>query len=187
MTFSRTSLVQTDGDGSSGLDGSNGTSGSTGSFDPDSPSAGGDGSDGSSGSAGGDGGAGSDAPPVTVRVALRPGNPPLLQVSVSAAKHENLYLVNPQGGTLTVRADGGRRGSGGSGGRGGSGGMGTPSGRNGNNGSDGRSGSDGYPGRGGSIAVFYDPEAKPFLGTIHFSNWNGPPPVFKEEAVAPLW
>jgi hypothetical protein len=29
--------------------------------------------------------------------------------------------------------------------------------------------------------------AKPFLPTIHLSHWNGPPPVFKEEPVTPLW
>jgi hypothetical protein len=65
--------------------------------------------------------------------------------------------------------------------------MGTPSGSNGSNGSDGRNGFDGSPGKGGSVTVTYDPQAKPFLALIHLSNKGGPPPVFKEEPVAPLW
>ncbi len=176
--------------GMSGTDGSDGTSGSPGSTDPDNPSAGGDGSNGGNGSDGGDGGPGGDAPPVQIRVTLKSGSHPLLQASVSAAGHKRLYLVDPQEGSLTVKADGGPGGSGGTGGRGGrggSGGMGTPSGNSGSNGSDGRNGSDGSPGKGGSITVTYDPQAKPFLAAIHLSNRGGPPPVFKEEPVAPLW
>jgi hypothetical protein len=179
--------------GTSGFNGSNGmdgTSGSMGSTDPNSPSPGGNGGNGSDGSNGQDGGSGGDAPPVQIRVALRSGSYPLLQVGVSAAGHEKLYLVDPQGGSLTVKADGGSGGSGGKGGRGGrggSGGIGTPNGNSGRDGSDGRNGFDGSPGRGGSITVTYDPQAKPFLATIHLSNQGGPPPVFKEEPVAPLW
>ncbi len=179
--------------GSSGMNGSDGmagSSGSMGSTDPNNPSAGGNGGNGTNGSDGGDGGTGEDAPPVQVRVALRSGSHPLLQVSVSAASKQKLYLVDPQGGSLTVRADGGPGGSGGRGGRGGqggSGGMGTPSGSSGSNGSDGRNGFDGSPGRGGSITVTYDPQAKPFLAAIRLSNKGGPPPAFKEEPVAPLW
>lgn len=179
--------------GSSGMNGSDGmagSSGSMGSTDPNNPSAGGDGGNGTNGSDGGDGGPGGDAPPVQVRVAPRSGSHPLLQVSVFAAGKQKLYLVDPQGGSLTVRADGGTGGSGGRGGRGGqggSGGMGTPSGSSGSNGSDGRSGFDGSPGRGGSITVTYDPQAKPFLAAIRLSNKGGPPPAFKEEPVAALW
>ena len=176
--------------GNSGLDGMNGTSGSTGSMDPNSPSPGGNGTDGTSGSDGQDGSRGGDAPPVQVRIAFRSGSHPLLQVEVSAAGHQKFYLVDPQGGSLTVEADGGRGGSGGRGGRGGhggGGGMGSPSGMSGRDGSDGRNGFDGQPGRGGSIAVTYGPQAKPFLSVIHLSYSNGPKPVFKEEAVPPLW
>jgi hypothetical protein len=176
--------------GNNGLDGMNGTSGSTGSMDPNNPSPGGNGSDGTDGSNGQDGSPGGDAPPVQVRVAFRSGVHPLLQVGVSAAGHQKFYLVDPQGGSLTVKAEGGAGGSGGRGGRGGrggSGGMGTPSGSSGRDGSDGRNGFDGPPGRGGSITVTYDPQAKPFLGVIHLSNSNGPKPAFKEESVAPLW
>jgi hypothetical protein len=179
--------------GSSGFDGSNGmdgTSGSSGSLDPNNPSAGGDGSNGTNGSDGQNGGTGGDAPPVQVRVALRSGSHPLLQVSVSAVGQQKLYLVDPQGGSLTVMANGGSGGSGGKGGRGGrggSGGIGTPSGHNGSDGSDGHDGWSGSQGRGGSITVTYDPQAKPFLGTIHLSYQNGPPPVFREEPVDALW
>src|SRR5271169_2211590 len=176
--------------GNNGIDGLNGASGSMGSLDPNNPSPGGNGSDGTDGSNGQDGGPGGDAPPVQIRVALRSGNHPLLQVSVSAAGREKLYLVDPQGGLLIVTADGGPGGSGGRGGRGGrggTGGTGTPNGSSGRDGSDGRNGWDGPQGRGGSITVTYDPQAKPFLGTIHLSNKNGPPPAFREEPVAPLW
>ncbi|HEY6351084.1 MAG TPA: hypothetical protein VI636_16900 [Candidatus Angelobacter sp.] len=176
--------------GMNGSDGLDGTSGSSGSMDPNNPSPGGNGSDGSNGSDGQDGGSGGDAPPVQVRVALRPGSHPLLQLSVAAMGKDRFYLLDPQGGSLTVIADGGSGGSGGRGGRGGrggSGGMGTPSGSSGRDGSDGHNGSDGPQGRGGSITVTYDPQAEPFLGTIHLSSQNGPKPVFKEEPVAPLW
>jgi hypothetical protein len=177
-------------DGSSGSDGMAGSSGSMGSTDPNNPSAGGDGGNGTNGSDGGDGGNGGDAPPVQIRVTLRSGANPLLQVSVNAAGKQRLYLVDPKGGALTVKADGGPGGSGGRGGRGGpggSGGIGSPSGTSGLSGSDGRNGFDGSPGRGGSITVTYDPQAKPFLAIIHLSNQGGPPPVFQEQPVAPLW
>ncbi len=176
--------------GMNGTDGMAGSSGSMGSTDPNNPSAGGNGGNGTDGSNGGDGGNGGDAPPVQIRVALRSGSHPLLQVSVFAAGKQKLYLVDPQGGSLTVRADGGPGGSGGRGGRGGhggSGGIGSPSGSSGSNGSDGRNGFDGSPGRGGSITVTHDPQAKPYLGTIRLSNTGGPPPVFKQEPVAALW
>jgi hypothetical protein len=176
--------------GFNGSDGMSGTSGSMGSMDPNNPSPGGNGSDGTDGSNGQDGGAGGDAPPVQIRVALESGSHPLLQVSVSAAGQQSFYLVDPQGGSLTVRADGGPGGSGGRGGRGGkggSGGTGTPNGSSGRDGSDGRSGWDGSPGKGGSITVTYDPQAKPFLSAIRPSNKGGPPPVFREEPVAHLW
>ncbi len=176
--------------GSSGMDGSNGTSGSMGSLDPNNPSAGGDGSNGGNGSDGQDGGRGGDAPSVRVRMTIRPGDRLLLEFSVSANSKEKFYLVDPQGGSLTVRADGGAGGSGGQGGRGGrggSGGMGSPSGHDGSNGSDGRSGFDGPHGRGGNITVTYDPQAKPYLSALRLSNVGGPSPVFNEQPVPALW
>ena len=176
--------------GMSGADGMSGTSGSNGSTDPNNPSPGGDGTNGTNGSDGGDGGPGGNAPSVQVRMTLQSGSHPLLQASVSAAGHTRLYLVDPQGGSLTVKADGGPGGSGGRGGRGGSGGsggMGTPNGNSGSNGSDGRSGFDGPPGKGGIITVTYDPQVKPYLAILHLSSRNGPSPVFEEAQVAPLW
>jgi hypothetical protein len=177
--------------GSSGTNGSDGMSGSSGSMDPNNPSAGGDGTAGGNGSDGGDGGDGGNGPAVQVMVALRPGSVPLLEAGVMAAGHkERFYLVNPQGGSLTVKSDGGAGGSGGkggSGGRGGSGGIGTPSGNNGSDGSSGRDGNSGSSGNGGSVNVTYDPAVAPYLAEIHVSNPGGPKPVFTEGAVAPLW
>jgi hypothetical protein len=177
-------------DGLNGSDGLPGSPGSMGSIDPNNPSPGGNGGNGTNGSDGGDGSNGGNAPPLQVRVTLRPGPHPLLQASVSAAGKQRLYLIDPQGGALTVKADGGPGGSGGRGGRGGaggSGGIGTPNGSSGNAGSDGRNGFDGSPGKGGSITVTYDPQVQPYLTAIRLSNKDGPPPVFKEEPVAPLW
>jgi len=177
-------------DGMNGSDGIDGASGSMGSIDPNNPSPGGNGGDGTDGSNGGDGGQGGDAPPVQVQVALQSGSHPLLQVAVSAVGKRKLYLIDPQGGSLTVHADGGAAGSGGRGGhggRGGSGGIGSPNGSNGRDGMSGLNGSDGSAGRGGSITVTYDPQAKPYLGTIHLSSWNGPKPVFREETMAAIW
>ena len=177
-------------DGLNGSDGLPGSPGSMGSTDPNNPSPGGNGGNGTDGSDGGDGGNGGNAPPVQVRVTLRPATHPLLQASVVGAGKQRLYLIDPQGGALTVTADGGRGGSGGRGGRGGSGGsggIGTPNGSNGNSGSDGRNGFDGSPGKGGSITVTYDPQVQPYLTVIRLSNKGGPLPVFKQEPVAPLW
>ena len=176
--------------GMNGIDGMSGTSGSMGSTDPNNPSPGGNGSNGTDGSKGSDGGNGGDAPPVQILLTIKTEGHQLLQVSVSAAGKRRLYLVDPQGGALSVKADGGRGGSGGRGGRGGqggSGGSGIPSGNSGSSGADGQNGSDGSPGRGGTITVTYDPQAKPYLADIHLSNKGGPPPVFKEAPVPPLW
>jgi hypothetical protein len=177
--------------GLNGSDGINGVGGTMGSVDPDHPSAGGDGTNGSNGSDGRDGDSGGDGPPVQVRVTLRSGSHPLLQVGVTSAGHkERFYLIDPQGGSMTVKSNGGPGGSGGKGGqggRGGAGGVGSPSGRSGSDGSNGRNGYDGSQGRAGSITVTYDPQARPFLAAIHLPNQGGPSPLYTEESVAPLW
>lgn len=189
--------------GSNGLNGSDGMSGSSGSMgscDPNNSSAGGDGGNGSAGSDGGNGGDGDDggnAPPVRVMIALRPGDHPLLQAVVSApGRKDRHFLVDPQGGSLTIAANGGAGGSGGSGGKGGkggaggSGGFGCPSGSSGSSGLDGHdgmSGSDGRPGSAGVITIVYDPAVKPFLAAIKASNKGAPAPVYQETPVAPLW
>jgi len=176
--------------GLSGSDGLNGTNGSDGSTDPNHPTPGSDGTNGSAGSDGHDGDHGGDASNVDVLVALDPGNFPLLQVSVAALGRESLFLVDPRGGSLLVKADGGPGGFGGragKGGRGGRGGTGTPSGHDGLNGLDGRKGFDGPPGEGGRVTVTYEPQARQFISAIHVSAKNGPPTVFREDQVAPLW
>jgi len=176
--------------GSDGMNGSDGISGSMGSMDPNNPSPGGNGSNGTSGTPGSNGWPGGDGPAVQVRVALKSGSHPLLQVSASAQGRVTFFLVDPQGGSLTVASEGGPGGSGGRGGRGGrggSGGIGTPNGMNGSDGFNGSDGMDGPSGRGGSITVVYDPQTQPFLGAIDLSNTGGPRPVFIEQPVAALW
>ena len=179
--------------GTSGMDGTDGTdgiSGSPGSIVPNNPSPGGDGGNGSDGSDGGNGANGGDAPPVDVRIALRSPDHPLLQVSVAAGAQKKFFLVDPNGGSLTVKADGGSGGSSGRGGRGdhgGAGGSGSPSGSSGRDGSSGHDGWAGSPGKGGLITVTYDPAVKSYLGAIHLSSENGPKPVFQAGSVASLW
>lgn len=177
-------------DGSNGLDGTNGSdgsSGSTGSMDPNNPSAGGDGGNGTDGTDGGNGSDGGDGPNVQVLLRLRPGAHPLLQASVQAAGHKEwFYLVDPQGGSLTVSSAGGSGGAGGKGGKGGaggSGGMGSPPGSDGfagHDGQDGRAGSDGRP---GTITVKYDPSAQPFLSALHVQKGT----TMQETQVPALW
>lgn len=180
-------------DGSSGLngsDGQDGAPGSSGSMDPNNPSPGGDGGNGTDGGNGQDGGSGGHAPPVQIQMRVEQGTHPLLQFFVQAGSHKRYYLVDPNGGSLSIRADGGAGGSagrGGHGGHGGSGGMGTPSGSNGRDGSDGHAGFDGSPGKGGKITVTYDPSAQPYLGVLHLSNRNGPKPEMDQASVSPLW
>ncbi|WP_243317375.1 hypothetical protein [Geothrix paludis] len=181
--------------GLDGLSGSDGMSGAMGSFDSDNPSPGGNGSDGGTGSDGSDGGAGGDAPPVLVQVALRPGPRPLLQVRAEGGQVVKYFLVDPLGGTLQIKAEGGPGGSGGRGGRGGrggSGGLGSPNGLSGSDGRSGLDGQDGPPGRPGPITVTYDPAARPYLSAIQAiyregGRRPGPRPVFQEAPVAALW
>jgi hypothetical protein len=181
-------------DGMNGTDGTDGISGSPGSTDPNNPSAGGNGSNGSDGSNGGDGGAGGDAPNVQILVAVQqPADPTghnLLQISVTANGKSRFFLVDPQGGSLYVSADGGQGGSGGRGGRGGrggSGGIGSPNGSDGMSGSDGHNGSDGSAGRGGLITVTYDSQAQAYLTALHLSSSSGPKPVLTEGHVPAPW
>jgi hypothetical protein len=173
--------------GTNGTDGMSGSSGSMGSMDPNNPSAGGDGGNGTNGSDGANGDDGGDGPAVQVSLRLRPGAHPLLQAAVQASGHKQwLYLIDPQGGSLTVSSNGGRGGSGGKGGRGGSGGsggLGSPSGNNGMAGQDGRDGLSGSDGRPGRITVKYDPSAKPYLPALHVTGSA----QFTEATLQPLW
>jgi len=177
-------------DGISGMDGIDGSMGSSGSMVPGNPSPGGRGADGTNGSDGQDGGMGASASQVQVKIALQDAAKKLLQIEVDADHQQKFFLVDPSGGSLLVKADGGKGGTGGRGGRGGKGGMGgvgSPSGMQGMDGHEGRSGFDGVAGHGGLITVIYDPAVKPYLKAIHLSSWNGPRPIFIESAVTSLW
>jgi hypothetical protein len=176
--------------GSNGMDGQNGTNGSAGSagsLDPNNPSAGGNGGDGTSGTNGSNGGDGGDGPDVRVLVTLRNGPVPMLQASVTTdGKKFRYYLIDPNGGTLTITSAGGSGGSGGRGGKGGSGGPGGPGippVSSGNSGTDGTDGSNGSNGRPGTISVAYDPSVKPYLGVIR----GNPAPRFTQQSVPPIW
>jgi len=176
--------------GFNGTDGISGTSGASGSFDPNHPSAGGNGGDGTNGSDGSNGHDGDDGPPVLVRVALWPGNHPMLEVSVSGpSKQEEWFLVDPNGGSVSVASNGGsggQGGKGGKGGRGGSGGIGSPNGSDGHNGMDGQDGHRGLDGSPGQITMIYDPQTRAYIDAIHLPRF-GPRPILREQAVAPLW
>jgi hypothetical protein len=178
--------------GSNGTDGTAGSSGTNGSTDPDNPSPGGAGGNGTNGTDGSNGGDGSDGPDVHIFLTLLPGDHPLLQAGITSSdsKKELFFLVDPQGGTLTVTDSGGAGGSGGKGGRGGSGGSGgsgSPPGSSGTSGTNGNDGSRGRDGNGGPITVTYDPAVQPYLSTLHLSNPGGTKPVFQQRTVAPLW
>ena len=181
--------------GSRGLDGINGNNGldgaqgSQGSIDLNNPSPGGNGGDGTDGTSGTDGSNGGDGPAVAVRMTVRPGTPTLLEFGVEpAGEKERYFLVDPQGGSLTVTSSGGAGGSGGKGGRGGrggSGGSGSPSGSSGRDGQNGRDGSDGSSGSDGPIRVTYDPGAAGYLSVLQFGR--GARPEMTEAPVPPLW
>jgi hypothetical protein len=178
-------------DGSSGQNGMDGSRGSDGSFDPEHPTAGGNGGDGGNGTDGQDGSTGGDGSNVQIWLAPHPGDRSLIEAGVQPkGGKETFYLVDPNGGSLTVSADGGQGGSGGKGGsagRGGSGGSGSTPGMSGHDGMSGRNGSDGRSGNGGKITVIYDPAVAPYLGVLHLSNSGGPKPVFTSQNLNPLW
>ncbi len=118
---------------------------------------------------------------------LRSVNPALLQASVTAGgNRQRFYLIDPNGGSLTVNSVGGSGGAAGKGGRGGSGGnggAGVPPGSNGSNGSDGHDGMAGSDGRLGRVTVTYDPNAKPFLSALHVPAGT----TVQEASVPALW
>jgi hypothetical protein len=181
--------------GFDGLNGLDGSAGSDGSSDLTNPSAGGNGTDGSDGGDGDNGGPGGAGESVHVWLTVESGDHPLLQARASSFKHEQFFLVDPNGGTLSVDADGGPGGAGGSGGRGGrggSGGSGFPTGFSGHDGRNGFDGHAGPDGAAGTIVVSVDPAAQPFLGVLHLSNRSGsgragPAPEILVEPVPPIW
>jgi hypothetical protein len=185
--------------GIDGLDGLAGSSGSDGSVDISNPSAGpsagGRGGDGTNGEDGRDGDPGQPGEAVHVWMTLKVGDHPLLQVRAASKTHSQLFLIDPNGGSLTVNADGGAGGAGGSGGRGGqggSGGSGFPPGFSGQNGRDGFDGHAGADGAAGTIVVSADSQAQPYLSKLNLINKSGsgapgPKPEIRIETVAPIW
>jgi hypothetical protein len=94
-----------------------------------------------------------------------------------------LYLVDPDGGSLQVLANGGR---------GGSGGAGNPPGRSGADGTDGLSGFPGRDGAAGAITVTLDPTALRYQSRLELINRSGAgkagaAPVTSVQPVGALW
>ncbi len=156
---------------------------------------GGRGGDGGNGGDGSNGGNGAPGAAVHIWLRLESASGPLLQAKVSGGGHDLYYLIDPNGGTLKVTADGGAGGAGGSGGRGGrggSGGSGNPSGLSGLDGRPGFDGRAGDPGAAGTITVSVDPTAQPYEHLLVLSNHSGsgqagPAPAIVIEPVPPLW
>ncbi|MBK8727430.1 MAG: hypothetical protein IPL96_15675 [Holophagaceae bacterium] len=179
-----------------GSAGNAGAMGIDGSLDRSNPTQGVEGGPGWEGTPGGRGGDGADGADLQVHATLHPGPGPLLQVRVTAGGTARYFLVDPKGGSLLIRSDGGTPGAGGKGGKGGAGGiggLGVPQGRPGPAGSDGRAGARGSGGSGGRITVWLDPSAQPYAQVLRFSNQgrsgghDGPPVVIREAVVPPLW
>ena len=167
--------------GKAGFDGADGTAGAAGragldgSKDPNNASAGGDGGPGDDGGPGGDGGNGEPGSAVHVWLTLKAAPHPLLQARVADGSDEELFLIDPNGGSLEVDANGGIGGAGGrggAGGAGGAGGSGTPDGKTGSAGGNGPDGQPGKNGAPGTIIVSVDPQAKPFLDRLYLSNYG---------------
>jgi hypothetical protein len=104
------------------------------------------------------------APSVTVRLVMRPGEGKLIEAAVQpTAGKERFYLIDPNGGSLSVSADGGCIG------------RGCPGCY------------DCRLGRGGAITVIYDPAVAPYLNVLQLSSLGGPEPVFTSQHLDPLW
>ncbi|MDR3418611.1 MAG: hypothetical protein P4L83_20765 [Nevskia sp.] len=182
-------------DGLDGTDGFPGMSGMPGSLDESNPTPGGDGFNGGDGGDGFNGGDGEAGKQVHIWLRLKPGPQPLLQARVAGGGDEQLFLIDPNGGTLAVSANGGpggRGGHGGKGGPGGAGGSGSPQGSRGANGHDGADGFPGQDGAAGTILVSVDPEAMQYLDRLRLVNKDGigrtgPAPRINTETVAPIW
>jgi hypothetical protein len=181
--------------GADGFDGLAGSRGIDGSIDPNNQSAGGQGGDGTSGGDGSNGDPGQPGEAVHVWMTLKADDRPLLQVRAVSKTHTQLFLIDPNGGSLTINASGGAGGAGGSGGRGGrggSGGNGFPSGFSGQDGRNGFDGLAGPDGAAGSLVISVDSQAQAYLDKLQLINKSGggtkgPKPEIRIEPVAPLW
>ncbi len=187
-------------DGMNGFDGTAGMDGSPGVVDPatgveGNPGPGGAGTPGQNGYDGSDGQDGSPGGQVSIWIRVASVDKPLLQIKVSSGTRQLLYLVDPNGGSLKVLANGGaggRGGKGGRGGHGGRGGSGFPPGTDGPDGFPGQDGRSGNDGAAGTLTITVDPAAQPFLKCLSWSNRSGggrpgAAPEISVEPVAPLW
>jgi hypothetical protein len=188
--------------GSNGMDGFDGSAGSDAIQTVDTTTglssyqgSGGNGTGGGDGGRGGDGQSGSPGGHVQVWLRLENADHPLLQAKASAGPKQLLFLIDPDGGSLKILADGGAGGSGGrggTGGHGGAGGAGSPNGLAGNDGIPGSNGFDGLAGAAGTIAITVDPAAQPYLKALTWSNRSGngvpgPQPTITTAPLTSLW
>ena len=101
---------------------------------------------------------------------------PVLKVEVRSSEGDRVerYLINPDGGSLLILADGGIGGTGGEGGPGTDGRDGIEKNRDGSDGTDGGHGGDGgRGGDGGHITFHIDPTAEALMTAIDYSNQGG--------------
>lgn len=171
--------------GNSGDWGREGTHGRDGSDDDE--GSGGPGSNGGDGGSGQTGGSGTHASSMSVDVQLVTDptfGRELLEVTVQVGGGERFYMIDPDGGSMTIYNRGGSGGSGGPGGRGGNGGDGGR-GRNsssglrgqGGNGADGGNGGDGGDGgdggNGGAVTITFSKAASKYQDQFHVYNGGG--------------
>ncbi len=164
--------------GSDGFSGHDGIDGRDEMSSGDEARPGGTGQNGAKGHDGDNGRDGRDAGDVEVTVALARATPALLAVDAHGLRSgwHQLFLVDPHGGSVTVRADGGAGGNGGNGGHGGAGGHGgdgAPAGNGGDGGDGGDGGEGGNGGDGGRISVRVARAARPYLSALTFDNAGG--------------
>lgn len=166
--------------GHAGAAGKNGQRGRDGTETMDASNRGIPGGPGENAGSGNDGANGQDGENVDVEVTrVDDGAHPLLQVIVKGLNRGRVehFRVDPQGGTLTIRTNGGKGGAGGPGGAGGDGGRGGTGylpGNGGQGGGGGYGGHGGNGGRGGHILVRLTPEASPYKDVLRFENQGAP-------------
>ena len=159
--------------GKYGQSGQNGVRGNNAVTSSDRCSSGGNGGQGGNG---GDGGQGQDLEVYAKMKYNEELKKELLEVRVKSltTNKEQMYWVDPNGGSIKISADGGIGGAGGSGGAGGAGGNDTYSKTSGSGGYGGSGGNGGNGAKGGSITVYMDPSTNKLPnGVILFSNEGG--------------
>jgi hypothetical protein len=152
--------------GHSGSSGSRGSDGSNGSRAGDS---------GDNGRDGGNGDFGEHGPRVEVYVTTTKGAgaETLVQAAVESHGERRYFAIQPNGGSLTVHANGGKGGDGGAGGDGGRGGKGSGGEREGRGGDGAVGGCGGDGGDGGDVVLHLDPKARAYRDLINVRNEGG--------------